>query len=93
MKKKQLIRAIERTATIANEANFLWNDNVDPEKNMEIRDAAWKANKALDELKNILYPVKLTVEQEVKKRNAALMAAINAAVDSTRTNADEEAVS
>lgn len=84
MKKKHVIRAIERTASIANEANFLWNDNVDPEKNIVIRDAAWKANKALDELKNILYPIKLTAEQEVKKQNNAIEAAIKTAVDSVK---------
>lgn len=84
MKKKHITRAIERTATIANEANFLWNDNIDPEKNIVIRDAAWKANKALNELQNILYPIELTPEQLSRKQNEALVAAINAAADSVK---------
>ena len=40
---KRIKKGIEALTDIANEANLLWNDNIDPEANMKLRDLAWSA--------------------------------------------------
>ena len=48
---KALDDAMKIAADIANEANFLWNDNIDKEKNRLIRDTAWIIHDKIKKLK------------------------------------------
>lgn len=43
--------AMKAAASIANEANFLWNDNINSKENLIIRDTAWKIYSEIKKLK------------------------------------------
>lgn len=51
---KRINKSIEALTDLANEANLLWNDNINPDDNLLIRDLAWNAVSALKQVKKEL---------------------------------------